>query len=209
MTPHASPPATIHVVDDDASFRTAIARLVRAGGHEVRGYPSAVEFLAAPAGASPGCVLVDLHMPGPSGLDLQQALAKTEHPLPVIFLTGHGDIPISVQAMREGAEDFLTKPVKKDRLFAAIGRALARDAQERAQRTRRRELRARFDALTPREREVLAHVLTGQLNKQIAGDLDASERTIKAHRANLMAKLEIHSVAELVRLAQEAGFGGK
>jgi FixJ family two-component response regulator len=209
MTPHASPPATIHVVDDDASFRTAIARLVRAGGHEVRGYPSAVEFLAAPAGASPGCVLVDLHMPGPSGLDLQQALAKAEHPLPVIFLTGHGDIPTSVQAMRGGAEDFLTKPVKKDRLFAAIGRALARDAQERAQRARRRELRARFDALTPREREVLAHVVTGQLNKQIAGDLDASERTIKAHRANLMAKLEIHSVAELVRLAQEAGFGGK
>jgi len=203
------PTATIHVVDDDASFRTAISRLVRAGGHEVRGYPSAVEFLAVPAGISPGCVLLDLHMPGPSGLDLQQALAKTEHPLPVIFLTGHGDIPISVQAMREGAEDFLTKPVKKDLLFAAIERALARDAQERAQRARRRELRARFDALTPREREVLVHVLTGQLNKQIAGDLDASERTIKAHRANLMAKLAIHSVAELVRLAQEAGFVGK
>ena len=209
MTPHASPPATIHVVDDDVSFRNAISRLVRAGGHEVRCYPSAVEFLAAPAGASPGCVLVDLHMPGPSGLDLQQALAKAEHPLPVIFLTGHGDIPISVQAMREGAEDFLTKPVKKDRLFAAIERALARDAQERAQRARLRELRARFGALTPREREVLAHVLTGQLNKQIAGDLDASERTIKAHRANLMAKLEIHSVAELVQLAHEAGISGK
>ena len=168
-----------------------------------------MEFLAVPAGTAPGCVLVDLHMPGPSGLDLQQALTKAEHPLPVIFLTGHGDIPISVQAMREGAEDFLTKPVKKDLLFAAIGRALARDAQERAQRARRRELRARFDALTPREREVLVHVLTGQLNKQIAGDLDASERTIKAHRANLMAKLAIHSVAELVRLAQEAGFVGK
>jgi len=214
MTPslHASgprPTATIHVVDDDASFRTAISRLVRAGGHEVRGYPSAVEFLAAAVGTTPGCVLVDLHMPGPSGLDLQQALAKAEHPLPVIFLTGHGDIPISVQAMRGGAEDFLTKPVKKDRLFAAIERALARDAQERAQRARRRELRARFDTLTPREREVLAHVVTGQLNKQIAGDLDASERTIKAHRANLMAKLEIHSVAELVRLAQEAGIIGQ
>ena len=109
----------------------------------------------------------------------------------------------------DGAEDFLTKPVKKEKLFAAIERALARDAQERAQRARRRELRARFDALTPREHEVLTHVITGQLNKQIAGDLDASERTIKAHRANLMAKLEIHSVAELVRLAQEAGFGGK
>ena len=171
-----SPPATIHVVDDDASFRTAIARLVRAGGYEVRGYPSAVEFLAVPAGISPGGVLVDLHMPGPSGLDLQQALAKAEHPLPVIFLTGHGDIPISVQAMREGAEDFLTKPVKKETLFPAIERALARDARERAQRTRLHELRARFDALTPREREVLAHVITGQLNKQIARVRSISRR---------------------------------
>lgn len=196
----------IHIVDDDASFRTAISRLVRAAGHEARCYPSAVEFLATPAGAAPGCVLVDLHMPGPSGLDLQEALAKTEHPLPVIFLTGHGDIPTSVHAMREGAEDFLTKPVKKGPLFAAIERALARDAQEREQRARRRELRTRFDALTPREHEVLAHVLTGQLNKQIAGDLDASERTIKAHRANLMAKLQVQSVAELAHLAHEAGF---
>src|ERR1017187_1953802 len=152
--PHPSPLPTIHVVDDDASFRTAISRLLRAGGHEARCYPSAVEFLATQAGAAPGCVLVDLHMPGPSGLDLQHALAKAEHPLPVIFLTGHGDIPVSVQAMREGAEDFLTKPVKKETLFAAIERALARDAQERAQRARLRELRARFDALTPREREV-------------------------------------------------------
>jgi FixJ family two-component response regulator len=198
----------IHIVDDDASFRNAVSRLVRAGGHEVRCYPSAVEFLADAPGALPGCVLVDLHMPGPSGLDLQHALAKAEHPLPVIFLTGHGDIPISVRAMREGAEDFLTKPVKKETLFAAIERALARDAQERGQRARRRELCVRFDALTPREREVLAHVLTGQLNKQIAGDLDASERTIKAHRANLMAKLQVQSVAELVHLAQEAGMSG-
>lgn len=205
--PHPSPPATIHVVDDDASFRTAISRLVRAAGHEARCYPSAVEFLAAPAGTSPGCVLVDLHMPGPSGLDLQHSLAKAEHPLPVIFLTGQGDIPTSVHAMREGAEDFLTKPVKKETLFAAIQRALARDAQEREQRVRRRELRDRFDALTPREREVLAHVLTGPLNKQIAGDLDASERTIKAHRANLMAKLQVQSVAELAHLAHEAGLG--
>jgi FixJ family two-component response regulator len=202
------PAATIHVVDDDASFRTAISRLLRAAGHEARCYPSAVEFLAVPAGTSPGCVLVDLHMPGPSGLDLQHALAKAEHPLPVIFLTGHGDIPISVQAMREGAEDFLTKPVKKEPLFAAIERALARDAQEREQRARRRELRARFDALTPREHEVLAHVLSGQLNKQIAGDLDATERTIKAHRANLTAKLQVQSVAELAQLAHEAGFSG-
>ena len=144
-------------------------------------------------------------MPGPSGLDLQSALARSENPLPIVFLTGKGDIPTSVQAMRAGAEDFLTKPVRKEVLFAAIERALARDAQEREQRARRRELRARFDTLTPREREVLAHVLSGQLNKQIAGDLDASERTIKVHRANLMAKLQVQSVAELAHLAHEAG----
>ena len=193
-------------MDDDASFRTAISRLVRAVGHEVQCYASAGDFLATAASATPGCVLLDLHMPGTSGLDLQETLARTEHPLPIIFLTGHGDIPTSVHAMREGAEDFLTKPVKKEKLFPAIERALARDAQERAQRARRRELRARFDALTPREREVLTHVLSGQLNKQIAGDLDASERTIKAHRANLMAKLQVQSVAELAHLAHEAGF---
>jgi FixJ family two-component response regulator len=196
----------IHVVDDDASFRIAITRLLRASGHEVRCYPSAVEFLTAAPGAAPGCVLLDLHMPGPTGLDLQEALAKAEHPLPVIFLTGHGDIPTSVQAMREGAEDFLTKPVKKETLFPAIQRALARDARDREERGRRRDLRSRFDALTPREREVLAHVLRGQLNKQIAGDLAAAERTIKAHRANLMIKLQARSVAELAHLAHEAGF---
>jgi len=148
-------------------------------------------------------------MPGPSGLDLQNALAKGENPLPIIFLTGQGDIPASVHAIKQGAEDFLTKPVKKEILFAAIERALARDARERAQRVRHCELRARFDTLTPREREVLAHVVSGQLNKQIAGDLDASERTIKAHRANIMAKLQVQSVAELVRMAQEAGGFGK
>jgi FixJ family two-component response regulator len=209
MTPPAtnlSPTATIHVVDDDTSFRTAVSRLLRAAGHEVRCYPSAVEFLAAAPGTAPGCVLLDLHMPGPTGLDLQESIAKAEDPLPIIFLTGHGDIPTSVRAMREGAEDFLTKPVNKATLFPAIARALARDARAREERGRRRELRRRFAALTPREREVLAHVLSGQLNKQIAGDLAAAERTIKAHRANLMAKLQVQSVAELARLAHEAGF---
>jgi FixJ family two-component response regulator len=196
----------IHVVDDDASFRNAIARLLRAGDYSVQTFASATEFLQTVRTDAPGCVLLDLHMPGPSGLDLQTAIARSEYPLPIIFLTGHGDIPTSVQAVRAGADDFFTKPVKKEVLFPAIERALARDAQERVQRIRRRELRARFDALTPREREVLAHVLSGQLNKQIAGDLDAAERTIKAHRANLMAKLQVQSVAELAHLAHEAGF---
>ena len=201
------PPApTIFVVDDDVSFRNAVTRLLRAGGYAVQTFASATEFLQSARTDAPGCVLLDLHMPGPSGLDLQSALARSEHPLPIVFLTGHGDIPTSVRAMRAGADDFLTKPVKKEVLFPAIKRALARDAQDREQRARRRQLRARFDALTPREREVLAHVLSGRLNKQIAGDLAAAERTIKAHRANLMAKLQVQSVAELAHLAHEAGF---
>jgi len=199
--------ATIFVVDDDTSFVMAMSRLLRAGGYGVQSFGSATEFLRAARGEEPGCVLLDLQMPGPSGLDLQHVLSKVENPLPIIFLSGQGDIPASVQAMREGAEDFLTKPVKKAVLFSAIERALARGAHEREVRSRRRDLRARFDALTPREREVLAHVLSGQLNKQIAGDLDAAERTIKAHRANLMAKLHVQSVAQLAHLAHEAGLG--
>ena len=196
----------IYVVDDDASFQNAVSRLLRAGGYTVKTFASATEFLQSPPTDAPGCLLLDLQMPGLSGLDLQDALGRSETSLPIVFLTGKGDIPTSVHAMRAGAEDFLTKPVRKELLFPAIKRALARDAKERAQRARHRELRARFDALTPREREVLAHVLSGQLNKQVAGDLGTSERTIKAHRANIMAKLEVQSVAELARLAQEEGF---
>lgn len=201
--------AIIHVVDDDASFRNAIARLLRAAGYAVQTYESATEFLQSAPTDAPGCVLLDLRMPGPSGLDVQSALARSEHPLPIIFLTGHGDIPTSVRAVRAGADDFLTKPVKKGILFPAIERALARDAQERGHRAHQRELRARFDSLTPREREVLGHVLSGQLNKQTAVELDASERTIKAHRANLMTKLQVQSVAELAHLAHEAGLVGR
>jgi FixJ family two-component response regulator len=199
----------VFVVDDDPSFLTAITRLLRAGGYAVESFASATEFLEQPPVDQPGCILVDLRMPGPSGLALQAALARTGNPLPLVFLTGHGDIPTSVHAMKQGAEDFLTKPVKRDTLFAAIERALARDAQEREQRARRRALLARIDTLTPREREVLAHVVRGQLNKQIAGDLDASERTIKAHRASIMAKVQAQSVAELVRLTLEAGIRGE
>lgn len=198
----------VFVVDDDASFVAAITRLLRAGGYSFETFTSATEALKKLPVDQPGCILVDLHMPGPSGLDLQDALAKAGNALPLIFLTGQGDIPTSVQAVKLGAEDFLTKPAKRATLFAAIERALARDAQERVQRDRRRAVLARFDRLTPREREVLAHLVRGQLNKQIAGDLGASERTIKFHRANIMAKLEVQSVAELVRFAQEAGVCG-
>jgi RNA polymerase sigma factor (sigma-70 family) len=198
--------ATIHLVDDDASFLSAITRLLRAGGYQTRAFDSATSFLQSQPADGPGCLIMDLRMPGLNGLELQEALARSGNPLPIIFLTGHGDIPTSVHAMRRGAEDFLTKPVKKQDLFDAVQRALARDAREREERNRVRELRVRFEALTPREREVLKHVLAGQLNKQIADDLGASERTIKAHRANLMAKLQVQSVAELVHLAHEADF---
>lgn len=196
---------TVFVVDDDASFLTAVTRLLRAGGYAVNTFSSAEEFVKNPPPDSPGCVIADLRMPGMSGLEFQAALGRSGCPLPVIFLTGHGDIPTSVHAMRQGAEDFLTKPVKREKLFDAVERALARNRRERETQKQQRERRALFDALTPREREVLSHVVAGRLNKQIAADLDASERTIKAHRAHIMAKLRVQSVAELVRLAQ--GFG--
>jgi FixJ family two-component response regulator len=195
----------IHVVDDDPSFRTAVTRLLRAAKYEVRGYPSASEFLDSDSSAGPGCILLDLRMPGASGLDLQQSLARMEERLPVIFLTGHGDIPASVRAMKAGAVDFLTKPVRRETLLAAIQNALGVDAKGRAARAVLRELHNRYENLTPREREVLVHVVSGKLNKQIAFDLGAAERTIKAHRASIMEKLGVQSVAELVRLAQELG----
>jgi len=197
-----TPPATVHVVDDDSSFLTAVSRLLRAGGYVVQTFPSAGEFLKRRSSDTAGCVVLDLRMPGPNGMELQAALAKADNPLPVIFLTGHGDIPTSVRAMRRGAVDFLTKPVKKEELFDAVRRALDRDASEHQQRARRQALQKRYDTLTPREREVLTHVIAGQLNKQIAGNLATSERTIKAHRAAIKHKLDVESVAELVRLAQ-------
>jgi two-component system response regulator FixJ len=196
---------TVFVVDDDASFLAAVSRLLRATGHAVKTFSSAAEFLQCLPAAGAGCVVADLQMPGMSGLDLQAALARTNHPLPVLFLTGHGDIPTSVRAMRQGAEDFLSKRAPKEELLDAVQRALARDACERAKRTRLEALRAPFAALTPREREVLAHVLTGQLNKQIAGDLRIDERSVKRHRTSFMIKLQVQSVAELTRLVQDAG----
>jgi FixJ family two-component response regulator len=196
---------TIFVVDDDESILKAVSRLLRAGGYAVQTFSSAADFLAGLAPEATGCVVVDLRMPGQSGRDLQSVLATADNPLPVIFLTGHGDIPTVTHAMRDGAVDFLTKPVKKENLFAAIERALARDAVEREQRARLRDLRDRFDQMTPREREVLAHVISGKLNKQIAFDLGTSDRTIKAHRASIMDKLNVDSVAELVRLTEQLG----
>ena len=195
----------IHVVDDDPSFRAAMTRMLRAAKYEVRNYASASEFLDSDPCAVPGCILLDLQMPGLSGLDLQQVLAQMEERLPIIFLTGHGDIPASVRAMKAGAVDFLTKPVQREALLSAVRNAFDVDAKGRAERAVLRERRDRYENLTPREREVLVHVVSGRLNKQIASDLGAAERTIKAHRASIMEKLRVQSVAELARLAQELG----
>jgi two-component system response regulator FixJ len=194
----------VHVVDDDASFLTAVSRLLRAAGYTVRTFSKAEDFLAQLTD-TPGCVIADLRMPGFDGLDLQAALAQHANSLPVIFLTGHGDIPTTVRAMRQGAEDFLTKRAAKEDLLGAVKRALARDARQRAERVRLGELHARFDALTPRERDVLRYVVQGRLNKQIAADLNINERTVKLHRTAITTKLEVRSVAELTRLVQAAG----
>ena len=178
MTP---PTPIIHVVDDDESLRTAVMRLLRAAGYEVRGYPSAGEFLLARPGNMPGCVVLDVRMPGHSGLDLQVAFGKQES-LPIIFLTGHGDIPMSVRAMKAGAVDFLTKPVKREVLLNAVQTALARDAETRTARESVAALRSSYDNLTPCERAVFTLVVAGKLNKQIATELGTSEGTVKTHR---------------------------
>ena len=201
----ASSGAVVHVVDDDASFRRAVTRLLRAAKYEVRSYTSASEFSAAAASTGPGCILLDLRMPGASGFDLQQSLANSKERLPIIFLTGHGDIPASVRAMKGGAVDFLTKPVGRETLLRAVENALERDATERKSRAILSELRKRYETLTAREREVVAHVVSGKLNKQIGFNLGTTERTIKAHRARIMDKLGAQSVAELTRMAQALG----
>jgi two-component system response regulator FixJ len=195
----------VHIVDDNAPFLAATSRLLRASGFAVQTFASAADFLAQRHENAPGCVLADVQMPGMNGLELQAALARSANPLPILFLTGHGDIPSSVRAMRDGAEDFLEKRAPKEQLLAAIERAMARDVREREVLARQRELRARFDALTKRELEVLGHVVRGKLNKQIAGDLGIHERTVKLHRAAITTKLHVQSVAELTRLTDEAG----
>jgi FixJ family two-component response regulator len=193
----------VHVVDDDAGMRAGLCRLLEAAGYDVRAYASAGDFLLGNADDDrPSCVVLDVRMPGPSGLDLQEALARRDHPLPVVFLTGHGDIPMTVRALKAGAADFLTKPVKRADLLSAVEGALAQDAARRAERDELRLLRTRYATLTPREREVFALVVTGKLNKQIAGDIGAAERTVKAHRAQVMEKMRVGSLPELVRVAE-------
>ncbi len=195
-------PPLIHVVDDDESLRTALLRLLGAAGFEARGYASTGDFLLQPPPDRPGCVLLDVRMPGPSGLDLQAALRHQGNPLPVIFLTGYADVAASVRAMKAGAVDFLIKPVEREALFEAIQRALARDVAQRAARVEAERLRAAFATLTPRERVIFDGIAAGQINKQVADALGIAERTVKLQRAQLMVKLNVGSAAELGRLAE-------
>lgn len=206
--PGNNPREIVYLVDDDVSHLRSLARLLRAAGFEVVIHDSAAEFLAEIKPGMDGCVITDLMMPGIDGIDLQQGLLAAGNPLPVIFLSGQGDIPTSVQAMRAGAEDFLTKHAPKEKIFEAIRRALARNAADRARRARIDDLRRPFAQLTEREREVLRQVVQGKLNKQIAADLGLHERTVKFHRSHLTTKLGVHSVAELTRMADEAGIFG-
>jgi FixJ family two-component response regulator len=191
----------IHVVDDDESLRTALLELLDAAGYEARGYASTGAFLLQQPPDRPGCVLLDVRLPGPSGLELQAALQRQGIALPVIFVTGHADVPTTVRAMKAGAVDFLEKPVARDILLDALKRALARDASERATREEARQLSKRLSMLTPRERQIFDRIVAGKLNKQIADDLGIGLRTVKAYRAQLMDKLGVDSAAELGSLA--------
>ena len=197
--------ATVYIVDDDMAYGAGVRRLLRATGIEAQAFDSGAAFLAElPAGAH-GCVVADLRMPGFDGLELQEALASSGNPLPIVFLSGHADVPSTVSAMRHGAVDFIEKCAPGDALIAAVRRALARDAAAQLERHRQEELRSRFAALTPREREVLHCVVRGLMNKQIAAALDIHERTVKLHRTAITTKVRAHSSAELALLAREAG----
>ena len=201
-------PGIIHVVDDDTAYRKAIGRVLTAAGHTARLYASAAEYLSSDDERCPACLLLDLRMPGPNGLQLQSAISRREVAHPVIFVSGHGDIRSTVEAMRGGALDFLTKPVPTKVLLEAIDAALRRDLEREERRLRREEVRHRYATLTPRERQVMAGVVAGRLNKQICYALNSAERTVKTHRARVMDKMQVDSVAELVRLASELTSAG-
>jgi FixJ family two-component response regulator len=196
---------TVFVVDDTREVRVALSRVLGAAGYRVRAFESAERFLEEEDCEVPGCLLLDICMPGMSGLDVQRSLADSTRSRPIIFLTGHGDIQTSVQAMKVGAVDFLTKPIDDARLFAAVDQALKLDFTARNERAIRSIIEKRLDALTPRERQVMDQVIRGRLNKQIAADLGIGEKTVKVHRARVMSKMDVRSVAELVQLAARVG----
>ena len=200
-----SPTATVFVVDDYAPVRRSISRVLHAAGFAVAAFASAEEFLAQYDSHTLGCLVLDLAMPSLDGLELQDILAKAGSVLPIIFLTGTADIPKSVQAMKHGASDFLTKPVNDEELLAAVRAAIEKNRDRLREQAELSEIRERLATLTPREREVLEYVVAGKLNKQIAGDLGTVEQTVKIHRAHVMQKMRVQSVAELVRLTQRCG----
>jgi FixJ family two-component response regulator len=195
----------VFVVDDDRSVREGVADLLRSVGVQVKTFATAQEFLDYERPDAPACLVLDVRLPGVSGLDLQREIARSTEPLPVIFITGHGDVPMSVRAMKEGAVEFLTKPFREQDLLDAVQQALTADGRARERRAWAAEVRRRYESLTPREREVMALVISGRLNKQIAGALRTSEVTVKVHRGQVMHKMQAGSAVELLRMAEAIG----
>jgi FixJ family two-component response regulator len=198
----------VFIIDDDPLYRASAERLVRSVGFSVQGFESARDFLSSRRPGVPSCLVLDVRLPGLSGLDLQRELADAGVHIPIIFVTGHGDIPMSVQAMKAGAVEFLTKPFRDQDLLDAIRHAIARDRIARRQHARNVDLRKRYELLSPREREVFKCVVSGMLNKQIADELGTTERTIKFHRGHIMQKMQGNSLADLVRMAEALGILG-
>lgn len=199
----------VYVVDDDPSLRDALSSLLRSVGMQVATFASAPQLLAQPFANAPSCIVLDIRMPEVSGLDFQAQLARTGNHIPVIFMTGHGDIPMSVRAMKAGAVDFLTKPFRDQDLLDAVTAAIERDRQRRGNDRQLLDLRRRFESLTAREKEVMALVVAGLMNKQIAGELELSEITVKIHRGRMMKKMETRTLADLVRAASDLGMSGR
>ena len=207
MRESPEPKAVIAIVDDDPSVRRGLERLIRSAGWKAEAYASAQEFLASPRADAPSCLVLDLQLPGLSGLDLQKRMAEVGLETPIVFLTGHGNIPASVQAMKAGAVEFLTKPFDEEDLLRAIQEAIERDRRTRQQHAGMRDLRDRYESLTAREQEVLRQVVSGLLNKQIAAELGITEDTVKFHRGHIMRKMRADSLADLVRIAEKLGIG--
>jgi len=199
------PTGTVFIVDDDADVRKSVARMLKVAGYTVEAFASAEHFLAAHRHEGPGCLILDVQMPGIDGLTLQEQMAHGESALPIIFITGHGDVPMCAQAMKAGAVDFLPKPFDAKVLLKAVADAVSKDTHDVARQDERRMLQARLDTLTAREREVFQHLLTGKLNKQVAAGIGITEKTVKYHRGNVFQKFGVTSVAQLVHIAQKLG----